>query len=352
LRLEGLTREDDFLLHQLPESFATSLPAHPRWFERLYFNLHDAEGEVLLIAGFGVFPNVDVADAYVVALDGTAQRNVRIARALDGRRSETKAGPLELQLIEPMRTWRLRLAETEGIAFDVTFEARTDPYSVGLIEFKRDDGDDTAFRHYNQSGRYTGWVRIDGREHDVEGWLGQRDHSWGLRFAKERLGLHFWVAAQFPDRAFMASYNETRSGEVTLCEGAVMFADDRPAIPVRDLRHELTLTEEGHQAQHARLWLILEGGEQVELQITPTLPDLYMAGAGYGGWQGQHRGELHVESETWEHATRPGIDAMDISIVDQYAMFEWEGTRASGVLEMGISRSSSYEYSPRPAGGS
>ena len=348
MRLVGLTPEDDYLLHQLPDSFSESSPSHPRWFERLYFNLHDPAGEVLLIAGFGVFPNMQVADGYVVALDGSAQRNIRVARDLAGRRLDTQAGPLKLQVVEPMKTWNLSLAETADIAFELTFEARTDPYSVGLIEFKRDDGPDTAFRHYNQSGHYTGTVTIDGTEHRVDNWLGQRDHSWGLRFARERLGLHFWITIQFEECTVMVSYNETRSGEVTLCEGAVMYADGRESIPVSDLRHELTLTSNGLQSERSRFVFVLDNGETIECVASPTLPDLYMSGAGYGGWQGQHRGDLHVEHERWPHEKRPGIEDMDINIVDQMAIFEWDGKRAAGVLEMGISRSSTYSYSPKP----
>jgi hypothetical protein len=342
-----LTPEDDYLLHQTADSFANPVSDSPNWFERLYFNFHDEEGSLLGVAGFGVFPNRQVADAYIVAIDGAAQRNIRLARDLGGRRTQTAVGPWTLTLLEPMQRWRLQLEETEGIAFDLTFDARTTAYSVGLIEFDRGDGSSTAFRHYNQAGAYSGVFSLDGAARPVEGWIGQRDHSWGLRHAHERQGLHFWICGHFADRTVMVSYNESRAHEVAFCEGAVLFFDDRPPIRVVDVRHELTLAPSGLQAVEARLRLILEDGNDVELLVRPKLEDLFMAGAGYGGWQGQHRGDLHVESERWPHDARPALADQATVVVDQLASFESRDESGIGVFELGISRSSSYAYAPR-----
>lgn len=347
MKLSGLVAEDDYLLHQLPDSFASGISADPKWFERLYFSLHDRAGEVLLITGFGIFPNASVADAFVGVCDGTAQRNVRMCRDLAGRRTSTAVGPLTLTMIEPMRRWNLALEDTEGVAFDVTFEAQTVPYSVGLIEFKRDDGPNTAFRHYNQRGGYDGWLELDGERRDVEDWVGQRDHSWGLRQPRERLGLHFWIVAHFDDRTLMASYNESREHEVVFCEGAVLFTDDREPIAVTDLRHELTLGDNGLQSTSARLRFVLEDGTDVQLTARPSIPDLRLAGTGHGGWHGQHRGDLHVESDSWRHDSAPDLMEQRFGMVDQLAVFETADAAGIGVLEMGVSRSSSYSYEPR-----
>jgi hypothetical protein len=343
VNLTGLVPEDDFLLHQLPQSFAVSHSDSPRVFERLYFNLHDLEGKRLLVAGFGVFPNAGVADAYVVLRDAAAQRNVRLARELGGRRLDTSVGPLRFTVLEPMQRWRLELEETEGISFDVTFEARSVAYSVGVIRFPPE----TAFSHYNQAGTYSGRLTVDGETFEDGGWIGQRDHSWGLRRPTEGNGLHYWIIAHFEDRTFMVSYNETRQHEVNFCEGAILFADDRPPIPVVDLRHELDLAENKLQANGGKLRLICEDGSEHELAFEPRVGDLYMSGAGYGGWQGQHRGELHVEHERWSGDDMPVLREQPLTTVDQLAGFSWDGQEGIGVAEYGISRSSSYAYAPR-----
>jgi hypothetical protein len=241
----------------------------------------------------------------------------------------------------------LQLEEIEGVAFDVTFEARSVPYSVGLIEFKREDGPNTAFRHYNQRGSYTGELVIDGATHELEDWVGQRDHSWGLRQPRERLGLHFWISAHFDDRTLMVSYNESREHEVVFCEGAVMYTDDREPEAVVDLRHELTLSSNGLQSERARLVFVLEDGRELELVATPTIPDLRLAGTGHGGWHGQHRGDLHVESDRWRHDDAPDLRDQRFGMVDQLARFDCGAESGIGVLELGISRSSSYAYAPR-----
>ncbi|WCB91807.1 hypothetical protein DSM104299_00484 [Baekduia alba] len=346
MRLQGLTVEDDYLLHQVPDSFVTAVSSNPRWFERLYFNIHDPDGTFLVVTGFGVFPNAQVADGYVVVEDQNAQRNVRLARDLAGRRTATEVGPLRFTMVEPMRRWRLQLDETERVAFDVTFEARSVPYSVGLIEFPQQNGPDTAFRHYNQAGTYSGQLVIDGVEHAVEGCLGQRDHSWGLRQPRERLGLHFWICAHFDDHTLMASYNESREHEVSFCEGAILYADERDPVRVVDLKHDMDVTPNGLQASETRLRFVLEDGRTIETVARPTLPGLLMSGGGHGGWHGQHRGDLHVESERWEHGTRD-ISKEPIGIVDQLARFETDGATGIGVVEFGISRSRSYTYKAR-----
>jgi hypothetical protein len=343
MQLRGLTPEDDYLLHQLPESFAVSESDNPRWFERLYFNLHDRQGRALMVAGFGVFPNAGVADAYVVVRDAAAQRNIRLARELGGRRLDTSVGPLRLTMLEPMKRWRLQLEEKEGVAFDLTFEARTVAYSVGIIKFKPD----TAFSHYNQAGTYSGSLTIDGETTDDAGWLGHRDHSWGLRRPHERNGLHVWLVAHFDDRTFMVSYNESRDHEVVFCEGGMLFFDEREAVPIKDLRHELEFAENALQATGGRLRVICADGSECTLTPQPRLGDLYMSGAGYGGWQGQDRGELHVESERWPDKEMPVLRDQALTTVDQLASFEWEGRNGLGVLEHGVTRSSSYSYRPR-----
>jgi hypothetical protein len=340
---KGLVAEDDYLLHQQPESFAVSHSDSPKVFERLYFNLHDRAGERLLVTGFGVFPNASVADAYVVVRDAAAQRNVRLARELGGRRLDTSVGPLRFTMLEPMRRWRLELEETEGVSFDVTFEARSVAYSVGVIRFPPE----TAFSHYNQAGTYSGRLTIDGETFEDGDWIGQRDHSWGLRRATEGNGLHYWLIAHFADRTFMVSYNETRGHEVNFCEGAILFADERPPVPVVDLRHELELGDNRLQAERGRLLVVCEDGSEHELSFEPRLGDLYMSGAGYGGWQGRHRGELHVEHERWPGEAMPVLREQSFTTVDQLCGFSWDGAEGIGVFEYGISRSSSYAYAPR-----
>jgi hypothetical protein len=338
-----LTPEDDYLLHQLPESFAVSKSDNPRVFERLYFNLHDPAAGLLMVAGFGVFPNVDVADAYTVVRDSKAQRNIRLARDLGGRRLDTSVGPLKLTMLEPMKRWRLQLEETEGVSFDVVYQARTAAYSVGQIKFPPD----TAFSHYNQAGTYTGTLTIDGETVSDGGWLGHRDHSWGLRRPHERNGLHVWLVAHFDDRTFMVSYNESREHEVVFCEGAMMFADEREPIAITDLRHELDLAENGLQATGGRLRAICEDDSEHEISVDPALGDLYMSGAGYGGWQGQHRGELHVESERWASDEMPNLRDQALTTVDQLSRFDWGEREGVGVLELGLTRSSSWAYASR-----
>jgi hypothetical protein len=113
------------------------------------------------------------------------------------------------------------------------------------------------------------------------------------------------------------------------------------------LGHELTLADNGLQSRTARLRLHLEDDSEVELLIQPTLPDLLMSGGGHGGWHGQHRGNLHIETDRWDHTSAPDIRDVAIGVVDQMASFDTEVGKGAGIFEMGISRSPSYRYVAR-----
>ena len=38
-----------------------------------------------------------------------------------------------------------------------------------------------AYAHFVQSGRFDGWIEAGGERFEVDGWLGERDRSWGAR---------------------------------------------------------------------------------------------------------------------------------------------------------------------------
>ncbi len=337
--------DDELLVHQLAQAFSTVESPDPRWFERLYFNCHD-DGGLLVLAGFGVFPNAGVADGYFVVADGVSQRNVRVSRDLGSSRLATAAGPLILTLEEPLARWRLQLAETEGVSADLTFFRRTDPYSVGMIHFPKEDGPDTAFQHYYQSGRYTGFLTVDGHAHAVDGWLGHRDHSWGLRRPRERLGVHFWLCGQFAECCLTVSYNEGRDGLAVFSEGAVLYEGAVEPFRVERFFHRLRLADDGVRVVAGEFVVELEDGQSREFTFEPTMPDVWVAGAGYGGWQGQDRGALHVESETWDQTDTERIKDLPLGTSDQLGRFTMGSMAGFGVLEVGVSRSRNYTYRP------
>ena len=72
-------------------------------------------------------------------------------------------------------------APEQGIAAEIVFEGRAFP--VEEPRFIRRNGP-RAFMDYTrltQNGRYTGWMELDGKRQSVDGFMGTRDRSWGVR---------------------------------------------------------------------------------------------------------------------------------------------------------------------------
>jgi hypothetical protein len=145
-----------------------------RFFDRLMFNMHPADGaRPSIIMGFGMYPAKNTVDGFVQVSDTGQQRNLRYSTLL----SETDGGgggPFSFEVVVPNKTWKLHLAPNPSdVEFDLTWEART-PAWFGEVGVDNAIGESTAFDHLFQSGTYTGTLTIDGSTQSVDGWYGQR----------------------------------------------------------------------------------------------------------------------------------------------------------------------------------
>src|ERR1700694_3667654 len=84
--------------------------------------------------------------------------------------------------------WRSKCSKAcgvtgSGLAFDLEFVATMNPHEEGE-HFRRRNGRVTEhMARAQQLGAYRGWIEAAGRRLEVSeaSWLGQRDHSWGIR---------------------------------------------------------------------------------------------------------------------------------------------------------------------------
>lgn len=342
----GLSRADDFLLHQLARPIAEVAHSSPSWFDRFYFSLHPRASGPLLVLGAGVYPNADVADAYACLCHAGEQRNLRFSMRTGADRWISAVGALRWEIEEPLHRWRLRLGSNpEGCELDAVWTSRADPWLVEPIGVPHDEGPQTDFSHFLQPGRWQGSLRLDGTEMSVDGWMGQRDRSWGVRRIRERLGMHLWIAAQFEEECVAVHYNEDREGRSAHCDGAVL-REGGGAVRIVGVGHDLDL-DAGAEVERATFRLELEDGRAIELRARATGRGLYMAGAGYGGWHGQDRGGQHQEHERWSLDGSRSPPTLSIGLTDKLCLFESGGRTAAGVLELALSRSPSYTYKPR-----
>ena len=113
------------------------------------------------------------------------QYNFRVSRRLRPNPLTTTIGPLRIEILEGLRRHRLVLEANEsGLSFDLEFVATMNPHEEEQ-HFRRRNGRVTEqMARAQQLGRLSRLDRNRGRaarDRRSGSWLGQRDHSWGIR---------------------------------------------------------------------------------------------------------------------------------------------------------------------------
>jgi hypothetical protein len=171
------------------------------WQESVVVAWHDDAAGLGGIVRIGHEPHFEggiaVVTGGVVTDEGTSFRRNAAAPLTDADRPELGFGGLGgAWRIEYDGRARLR-AQEDGLEVDLVVEdfyPRVDffPKSAGSLV------DEFASNHFETSGRITGTVVLDGREHAIDG-LCHRDHSWGVRRWETILN-HRWTPVVFgPD---------------------------------------------------------------------------------------------------------------------------------------------------------
>jgi hypothetical protein len=147
--------------------------------------------------------------------------------------------------------------------------------------------------HMIQSGEYEGWFRHAGTTHRVDGWWGQRDHSWGIR-DHARCPMWQWLAIQLPDGMFGVWNWEYPNGARVFTDGCFAPSDGSTPVPVIFFRHDLHwLDAEGRRTSYGRdgenvhglegrVEITLEGGRTVGIEGRGSWAARY---GPYGGGQ-------------------------------------------------------------------
>ncbi len=178
-----LTRGDDYPIHQTAEPVAYA-GTDRNFYDRYFFNGYEpaGEGDAMFAVAFGVYPQLNIADAAFCWMKDGRQMNLHASRWLEMERMELSVGPIRIEVLEPLRRLRVTVeAAEQGIRAELTFEGRSFP--IEEPRFTRRIGPRTFmdYTRLTQNGGYAGWIEVDGRRHDVSGFVGTRDRSWGVR---------------------------------------------------------------------------------------------------------------------------------------------------------------------------
>jgi len=330
-----LTKLDEWPLHQTIDTFDTVATASQNWSDGYWTCVGDPEGRVNLITAIRFYQNTNVADGYAcLSLDDGRQYNLRCSRRLRPRIDELDAGPLWMEIIEGLRTFRFGCRENpHGIEFDLLWEASAPAWDETSGDTGFVDGRIAWQRsNYIQIGYVTGTIRVAGREFEVgRDWVGARDHSWGLggdsgtggkigRFVappggvrhpsrKPTFGMRQWSLIRFPKRSIYYWFHHSNDDQMSPFKTHIgyPFENDRPGSAWQSAKVESAQFVDGlRRLERAEVTFERYSGKKDRLAMEVVSRPLYMQGGGYwGGFddglgRGIFRGENHVEGEVWD----------------------------------------------------
>jgi hypothetical protein len=306
---------DEYLVHQAVRPISEVESEHNDWQDRFYFNFVDMSGEFVALTGYGAFPNRKNAQGLMLLNLGGEHYAYFSARPLDEDREVMQAGTLSYEVIEPLKSWRMELAdEANGIRGSLEFHARCPLYQFRPIQWKKGDYTVAHQMHYTQSGRYEGSFTVGDRT--FTDLVGIRDRSWGIRDMAQ-LPMWIWISAQFPNYCVSAWLWETPEGEIIHEDGAITYEDGR-VWPVTQIAHELEVTPGARHPHNARFRLKTDDGETHALTAA-ELSSCFLA----------------VPQNRWSEPDAEAKAALDTRAYghDQHVRYEMDGETGYGIVE-------------------
>ncbi|MCU4186810.1 hypothetical protein K6U06_20765 [Acidiferrimicrobium sp. IK] len=231
---------DELFVHQTPQLLGQVEPHHPYWRESYFFDLHrpDAAGDVVFFT-LARYPAAQKMDSLQMGRVAGESVLGLLERPYGGDAHTTDVGAARVEVVTPFEELRLWAdPAVAAIGLDVTFRARTEPYALRRGTMRAGDEIVWDQSHILQSGTYTGTYTAAGVTYDIDGWVGQRDHSWGIR-DHGRCPLWMWLQLQFDDGFLGVWHWELPDGARVYTDGCWAPADRSEPIPVVDFRHDL-----------------------------------------------------------------------------------------------------------------
>ena len=231
---------DEYPIHQTPLSMAAVATSDRNFYDRCYFNGHDRTGDVFLITGMGIYPNVGVVDGYLAVKQGERVSTLRFSDALGDER--LRVGPYRIEVIEPLQKVRVICEPNEhGIAADITWDGSFPALEEQPHVIRKGPKVILQSTRFAQVGTWTGTLSIDGVERTLtpDTWLGSRDRSWGIRPLApsdpanrfdEGAEPSFWwlyVPLRFDDFSIIVIMQEGPDGYRTLNDATSVWPDGR-----------------------------------------------------------------------------------------------------------------------------
>ena len=231
---------DEYPIHQAPVSMAQVATSDRNFYDRCYFNAHPRDDSLFLVTGLGIYPNLGVIDAYATVRMGERQWAVRFSDALGPDRLDQRVGPYRIEVLEPLHRLRVTCdADEHGLGFDLTWTGSFPAVQEGQHQLQGGHRTILDTARFAQVGTWSGELRVDGTAHAVDGWVGSRDRSWGIRPvgepepggrpAAEPMAGFWWlyVPLRFDEFAVVVIAQERVDGFRTLNDAVRVWPDGR-----------------------------------------------------------------------------------------------------------------------------
>lgn len=320
-----LSKGDDYPIHQRPEPVAIA-GTDRNFYDRYFFSGYVAEdGAHYFAAALGVYPHLNIMDASFSLIHEGVQHNLHASREMHMERMDTHAGPIRVDVIEPLQTLRVRVEENAyGISADLTFRGRT-----GALEeprFTHRVGPRTLYDYtrLTQNGTFEGWIAIEGQRIEVSAdrFVGTRDRSWGTRpigaqdlqpVLPSAVPQFYWLWAplNFADRVTFFALNDDAEGKPWHRSAAMASVGAAQPERMASVESAVTYRKGTRRVETLALDFHRQDGEHFEILVEPQF-NFYMSGLGY----------MHPE---WGHGVYKGPDEVgyetyDLSDIDDNAM--------------------------------
>jgi len=309
-----LTPLDDYPIHQTALPIAHPASGDPNHYDRYWFNGY--RDDFYFAVGMAVYPNRGIIDAAFSTVHEGVQRSVFASSRMPADRTQTRVGPMSIEIVEPLRVTRVRVDAADlGIDADVTFTART----VALEEPRQTMWNGSRLMmdstRLTQWGKWSGRVTTGGDTLALQDLYGTKDRSWGVRPVGQPAGaapdpnlpqiFFLWAPINFEDRCTHFLCFERANGDRIVGSQAVLdvIGAGDPTWGVDDKIEHLAGTVADvrwapglRRSEGATLRLLRHDGDEERIELEPLLT-FRMRGIGY----------MHP---TWGHAQWHGEDAV------------------------------------------
>jgi hypothetical protein len=317
-----------------PQDMLVEATSDPRAYERYWFTCQDRTGDLLVVNGFALYPNLGTVEAFAIVNLRGQHTTVRAHRRLTGNRFDMRVGPLNFELTEPFREWRLTLgANDQRIEYDIRWH-----------DSKRAVRQPAFLGGYESFGWPEGTVIVRGERFELTrgAYNGSRDHHWGVRDGVGGRG-HALRAAS-TSTATAGQWVEFGDWSVWLHRVLYNLGDPRPGtgrIVHQDRR--LRFDPDTHLFLGGVVRNTLEGGEVKELHYRRLGSQIAFLRCGmYGGreggtpegdiWHGQYVGDDVVTGETFD-VTQPDVQRRLAGGANHHCEVTCDGETTYGLFE-------------------